>query len=121
MATKKLHKKRTFKFSHSKPARIRRTSNLFRGHSKGVVDAGVQELPLSKAKAYLGRLLASAVAGKIVYIRSGMKRFQLQYIPEIEPIPIRPPGYFNDMLSPEEIDLENKLAKSSVIEAPDDL
>lgn len=81
----------------------------------------VKEIPLSQAKAFLGRLLDSAAAGEIVYIRQGFKRFQVQYVPEIEPIPMRPPGYFNDMLSPEEIAEENELAKHSVIPDPDAL
>ena len=76
---------------------------------------------LSKAKTYLGRLIEKASRGETVYIMKGHRRFVLQPVPEIEPIPMRPPGYFANLSSPEEIEEENLLAKSSVIRAPKDL
>jgi hypothetical protein len=39
----------------------------------------------------------------------------------LEPIPIRPAGYFADLYVPEDIALENRLAKSNIIERPQDL
>ena len=76
---------------------------------------------LSRAKTYLGRLVDKALKGEPVYIIRGQDRFLLQHIPEIEPIPIRPPGYFADCYTREEIVLDNRLSKASVIQAPKDL
>lgn len=76
---------------------------------------------LSKAKTYLGRLVEKAVKGETVYILRGTQRFVLQYMPEIAPIPQRPPGYFADCYAKEELQLENRLAEASVIEKPGDL
>ena len=39
----------------------------------------------------------------------------------IEPIPMRPPGFFDNIYTPEEIELENRLAKSCGVEPPGDL
>jgi hypothetical protein len=58
--------------------------------------------------------------GETVYIR-GQQRFILQEVPPIDPIPIRPPGYFANSYSNAEIGEENRLAKASVIRAPKDL
>lgn len=76
---------------------------------------------VSTAKTFLGRLIARAGKGEEIYIVSGHRRFLLQELPEIDPIPLRPEGYFARAYTKEEITLENKLAKSSVIEAPKDL
>lgn len=76
---------------------------------------------LSKAKTYLGRLMEKASRGEPVYIVRGRQRFVLQEVPEIEPIPIRPPGFFSSGHSREEIREDNLLAKASVIRAPKDL
>ncbi|MEY2428208.1 MAG: hypothetical protein QOJ40_1093 [Verrucomicrobiota bacterium] len=80
-----------------------------------------QIFTLSTAKTYLGRLADKASNGEVVYIIRGGKRFILQEVPEIEPIPIRPPGYFANCYSKKEIKQDNVLAKSSVIRAPKDL
>lgn len=80
-----------------------------------------QQFTLSKAKTYLGRLMEKAGRGETVYIVKGQRRFVLQEVPEIEPIPIRPAGYFADAYSPAEIQADNRLAKASVIRAPKDL
>ena len=53
-----------------------------------------QSFTLSHAKTYLGRLVDKAMEGETVYIVRGPHRFILQHVPEIEPIPLRPPGYF---------------------------
>ena len=80
-----------------------------------------QTFPLSIAKTYLGRLVQKAGRGETVYIVSGQRRFMIQEVPQIEPIPMRPVGYFADAYSPAEIQEDNRLAKSSVIRAPRDL
>jgi hypothetical protein len=80
-----------------------------------------QLFTLSNAKTYLGRLMEKAGRGETVYIVRGRQRFVLQEVPEIEPIPIRPPNYFANACSPAEIQEDNRLAKASVIRAPKDL
>lgn len=76
---------------------------------------------LSNAKTYLGRLMEKASKGETVYITRGEHRFILQEIPPIDPIPIRPSGYFANCYSKEEIQEQNRLAKASVVRAPADL
>jgi hypothetical protein len=76
---------------------------------------------LSKAKTYLGRLMEKAGQGQTVYIVKGHRRFVLQEVPEIDPIPMRPAGYFANAYNNAEIQEENRLAKASVIRAPKDL
>jgi hypothetical protein len=97
---------------HSKTAG-RGNSRVFNSHSRTYT--------LSVAKTYLGRLVEKAVKGETVYIVSGSRKFILQHLPQIEPIPMRPEGYFAACYSREEIELENKLGKFSVIEKPKDL
>ena len=80
-----------------------------------------QMFTLSNAKTYLGRLVEKAGRGETVYIVRGRRRFVLQEVPEIEPIPMRPPNYFADACSQAEIQEDNRLAKASVIRAPKDL
>jgi hypothetical protein len=72
---------------------------------------------LSTAKAYLGRLLQRARNGEEIYIIRGRERFLLQAVPDLEPIPIRPFGYFN--LDGEDLELDKKLAPANVIPQPD--
>ena len=76
---------------------------------------------MSRAKTYLGRLVEKAGNGEAVYIVRGQRRFLLQEVKPIDPIPIRPPGYFAAEYSPAEIKEQNILAKSSVKHAPKDL
>lgn len=76
---------------------------------------------LSNAKTYLGRLMEKASRGEEVYIVRGEHRFILQEIPPIDPIPIRPAGYFAHCYSKEESQELNRLAKASVVRAPNDL
>lgn len=81
-----------------------------------------QTFTLSKAKSYLGRLTEKAIkGGEPVYIIRGHHRFILQHVPEIEPIPMRPPGYFANCYTKEDIEFDNRLSKASVIRAPKDL
>ncbi|HZF01746.1 MAG TPA: hypothetical protein VE344_07610 [Methylomirabilota bacterium] len=88
---------------------------------KTKVNLRSQLFTLSNAKTYLGRLMEKAGRGETVYIVRGHRRFVLQEVPEIEPIPVRPAGYFANAYSKAEIQEENRLAKSSVIRAPKDL
>jgi hypothetical protein len=76
---------------------------------------------LSNAKTYLGRLVEKASKGEVVYIVRGEHRFILQQVSPIDPVPIRPAGYFAHCYSKEEIQEQNELAKSSIIRAPADL
>src|SRR2546430_17659569 len=76
---------------------------------------------LSKAKTYLGRLVEKVANGETVYILKGQQRFMLQKVPPIDPVPIRPQGYFANCYSKTEIREENRFAKASVIRAPKDL
>jgi hypothetical protein len=59
--------------------------------------------------------------GETVYIIRGQQRFILQEVPPIDPIPLRPAGYFANACSRAEIHEENRLAKASAIRAPKDL
>jgi hypothetical protein len=69
----------------------------------------------------LGRLVEKASKGEPVFILRGQQRFLLQEIPPIDPIPMRPPGYFAKCYTNAEIAEENALAKKSIIKAPKDL
>ena len=71
---------------------------------------------LSRAKACLGRLTEKAVRGETVYIIHGRHRFVLQPVPEIEPIPVRPVGYFQ--LDAEDLALDNRFASANIIPDP---
>jgi hypothetical protein len=79
------------------------------------------DFTLSNAKTYLGRLADKAARGEVVYILRGRQRFQLQHIPEIEPIPLRPPGYFAHDQTAEDLELDRALGRASVVRAPRDL
>jgi hypothetical protein len=85
------------------------------------LDLQSQSFTLSRAKTYLGRLVDKALKGETVYILRGQHRFILQHVREIEPIPMRPPGYFANCYTREEIELDNLLSKASVVQAPKDL
>jgi hypothetical protein len=88
---------------------------------KQKVNLQSQMFTLSNAKTYLGRLMEKAGHGETVYIVKGHRRFVLQEVPEIEPIPMRPAGFFAGTYTKAEIQEENSLAKASVIRAPKDL
>jgi hypothetical protein len=88
---------------------------------KPKVDLQPQLFSLSNAKTYLGRLLEKAGRGETVCIVRGHRRFILQEVYEIEPIPVRPEGYFAAAYSKAEIQEDNELAKASVIRVPKDL
>jgi hypothetical protein len=76
---------------------------------------------LSSAKTYLGRLVEKAGRGEPVYIVTRRRRFVLQEVPELEPIPMRPAGYFAHAYSKDEIWEDNRLAKASAVRPPKDL
>jgi hypothetical protein len=88
---------------------------------KPTINFEAQTFTLSRAKTYLGRLVEKAGKGEPVYIVRGQRRFLLQEVQPIEPIPMRPQGYFANMDSMSEIQEQNALAKKSVIRAPKDL
>jgi hypothetical protein len=88
---------------------------------KQKVDLRSHVFTLSKAKTYLGRLVEKARRGEPIYILKGRHRFILQEVPEVDPIPIRPPNYFADVYSQAEIKEDNRVAKASVVQAPKDL
>jgi|SRR5688572_19110357 len=75
----------------------------------------IETYSLSQAKASLGRLILKVEKGATVYIIRGQKRFVLQAVPELEPIPTRPPGYFQ--FDQEDIALDKKLSAVNVIPA----
>ena len=95
--------------------------SLFSAYFQAMKQSAFVQVPLSEAKTYLGRLLERASRGETVYIRRGNERFLIQPVAEIDPIPIRPPGYFGNAYSDAEIKEDNRLAKASVIKAPKDL
>jgi hypothetical protein len=92
----------------SKPKTRRRTAKTFRG----------REYSLSNAKTFLGRLLDKAKRGEDVVIYRGSERFGLHEIRAIEPIPIRPPGYFR--FDEEDLALDRMFSKANVPPNPKD-
>jgi hypothetical protein len=88
---------------------------------KPKVNLRSQMFTLSLAKTYLGRLVEKAGRGEQVYIVAGQRRFVLQEVPQIEPIPVRPPGYFASVYSAGELEEDKRLAKASVVRPPKDL
>ena len=88
---------------------------------KKSINFGSENFTLSHAKTYLGRLIKKVAKGETVYILKGQQRFILQEVAPIDPIPLRPPGYFANRDSKKEIQQENRLAKASTVRAPADL
>jgi len=88
---------------------------------KSKVNLDRESFSLSQAKAYLGRLMDKAGQGESVYIFRGQHRFLLQKVEPIEPIPMRPSGYFAGCYSKAETQEDNELAKVSVVRPPSDL
>jgi hypothetical protein len=73
-------------------------------------DGRLNTYNLSTAKTYLGRLADKARNGEAVYILRGSERFILQAVPDIEPIPMRPAGYFE--FDAEDRSLDKRFAKA---------
>src|ERR1041384_1519558 len=92
-----------------------------RSRKKPDINLQSESFSLSNAKTYLGRLIEKAGRGQTVYIMRGARRCILQEAPPIDPIPMRPPGYFANAYSKPEIQEENELAKASVVRVPKDL
>ena len=88
---------------------------------RGKLNLQSESFSLSSAKTYLGRLVEKARKGQTVYIVRGEHRFLLQHVHPIDPIPIRPAGYFANCYGKNEIREQNRLAKASVSRAPADL
>ncbi|HTX64371.1 MAG TPA: hypothetical protein VMD31_01250 [Opitutaceae bacterium] len=51
-------------------------------------------LTVSEAKPKLGELLDKAGNGQDVYLRRKHRLFRIEPVAEVEPIPLRPHGYF---------------------------
>jgi len=100
---------------------MRTVKRRHRSSRKRAVDLRGECFGLSCAKTCLGRLVNKALNGELVYIVRGQQRFLLQHVPEIDPIPMRPPGYFAQCYTREEIELDNQLSKASVIRPPKNL
>ena len=77
-----------------------------------------KEFSLSNAKTFLGRLLDKAKRGEEVVIYRGSERFGLYEIRAIEPIPMRPPGFFH--FDEEDLALDKMFSKASVPPNPKD-
>jgi len=90
-------------------------------HRKTRINLHADSFNLSSAKTYLGRLVEKAGKGQTVYILRGQRRFILQEVRPIDPIPVRPPGYFSDCYGKQEVFELNQLAKASIVRAPGDL
>ncbi len=95
--------------------------NAVRSPKAPKINLQSESYSLSSAKTYLGRLIEKAQNGETVYIVRGQRRFVLQEVPPIDPIPRRPPGYFANCYCKTEIAEENRFAKASVIRGPKDL
>ncbi len=67
---------------------------------------------VTEASTQLDRLFEAALAGEVVLLTKGNKHVVL-HRPEVEPVPIRPLGYFSDCYSPEETAESNRLASAS--------
>ena len=68
-----------------------------------------QTFTLSNAKTNLDRLTEKAMKREPVYIVRGQHGFVLRHVRDIDPIPLRPPGYFANCYTKNEIELENRL------------
>jgi hypothetical protein len=97
--------------SEPRPARKRPHLTRTRGR------AASETYSLSKAKAHLGRLVEKSAQGIVIYIEARGRRYSLQPVEQIEPIPVRPLGYFD--LDAEDIALDRKFAAVNVAARPD--
>jgi antitoxin (DNA-binding transcriptional repressor) of toxin-antitoxin stability system len=69
---------------------------------------------LSEAKQRLGEMADRAIQGEHIVIVRKSKLLVLQPLQLPEPIPMRPPGYFNDCYDKKTARESNKLAARSV-------
>ena len=93
---------------------------MSKGRSRSI-NLRAQSFTLNKAKTYLGRVVEKVAKGETVYILKEKQRFMLKEVPPIDPVLIRPAGYFAQCYNFTEIREENRLAKASVIRPPKDL
>ncbi len=73
-------------------------------------------LSISQAKQRLGEFADRALQGEQIVIIRKSKLLVLKELELPEPIPLRPPGYFNDCYDKDYIEETNMLARHSVIE-----
>ena len=62
--------------------------------------------------------MEKTIPGETGEFLRGRRRFVSQAVPEIEPIPLRPPGFFANAAGPAVIREDNRLSKASVIRPP---
>ena len=77
----------------------------------------MKALTVSQAKPKLGRLLDQAGAGQEVYLRRKERLYRVEPVTEIEPIPLRPFGYF-DTLGRDPMDALINAAPTSIKTLP---
>ncbi len=75
----------------------------------------MQTLSVSQAKQRLGKVADSVLRGKPVLIIRKSKLLILQAYELPEPIPLRPPGYFKDLYTDQEVAEINYLASRAPI------
>lgn len=75
----------------------------------------MQTLSVSQAKQRLGKVADSVLRGKPILIIRKSKLLILQAYEMPEPIPLRPPGYFNDLYSEQEVAEVNYLASRAPV------
>jgi hypothetical protein len=71
-------------------------------------------ISVSEAKQRLGEIADRAIQGEQIVIVRKSKLLVLKQLDMPEPIPMRPPGYFDDCYSKDEIEELNKFAACSV-------
>lgn len=77
----------------------------------------METMSVSHAKQRLGKVADAALRGKPVLIIRRSKLLILQAYEMPEPIPLRPPGYFHDLYTQQEIAEINFLASRAPIRA----
>ena len=71
-------------------------------------------ISISEAKQRLGEIADRAIEGEHIVIVRKSKLLVLKPLEFPEPVPMRPPGYFNDCYDREAIKESNRLASHSV-------
>jgi hypothetical protein len=71
-------------------------------------------ISISEAKQRLGEIADRAIQGEQIVIIRKSKLLVLKELDMPEPIPIRPPGYFEDCYNKAAAEESNKLARHSV-------
>jgi hypothetical protein len=73
----------------------------------------MKTLSISEAKRRFGRVADQALRGETVIIVRKSRLLQLQEYKPIEPVPMRPPGYFKKVYSKVEIRKMNRMEAES--------